>query len=755
MAGIQLIQGATTYNAAGAQHPAPITLEVNVLCLLSFVGGTTAQYTWQLSRPDGSQSVISSATSPGPSFTPDVIGGAYSVQLTDALNNTYVLDITLPTAPIDPGANGAVWYFNEVDARSFGVIADSNSSAAVNLLALEAARDYINGLGGGTIVLPPGETFISDTFSIPSGYANLVIEGAGHDYTVSPRANLGSFLRASTGFPSGKTLLEFVSCRRCSVRALGVDGYDENLVQRAGQGIDFSSDGTSIFIHSRSESVAVRGIEVQSRTATRSGNTFLITDNPFYNGDQVYLSTTGALPTSSPTLTVGTISTGARWYVVNRTATSIQLSATFGGTAATMSDAGSGVHTIKGRGYAVHIGGYTTGRQVSNSRFDTFQITESDIWVFIDGSSGTTDIKLSNWAVNNQLAGVLDTGTAQFEHVNAQSGGATADYVIRPTFAGAVFRDCKHELTNSGPAFLFPDGARPWPTVLDQVDIQFVNGGTGNDKIIDFQQDGALFFKGGCQFRLGTPSVDTGKVSVVGHAAGSTARVYDDGSTYLNDATFDLTNLGAAGAAIYRHDNVYGPHVSVQLSGQKNGGFQMSQMSPEPSTTPTNSITMWAGTGARTGENTTLKMRRKDTTYDSIVWERSMLKNVDRYNLTAEVHETAADGTWNDGSAHVIYDHELATGTVHTYIVKVSARNTGATGGTAGHGGYYLYRVCCKNVAGTVTVTSSTAILADVEDDATWSGPAFSGSGANLRIQVTGVAGQTIHWNAALHGVIA
>lgn len=659
--------------------------------------------------------------------------------------------VIVPTALV--GGTGA-WrrlvVGTAVDARWFGLVVNDSGEAAANVTAIHAARDYVNAKGGGIVDLPPGQVLVSSKVSIPSGYRNVTIRGAGHDYTVSPRADLGTFLRPSASFPLGETVLQIMG-RRCGLRDLGVDGWDEDDNPCAGQGIDFTSDGTGIFIHGVSERVAVRGIEVQERTFTASGNTLTVSNNPFQNGDQVYASSDDTLPAG---LTEGTIDSGDRFYVINRTDTTLELSALYGDVAVTLSDTGIGTHTLRGRGYAVHIGGYTTGRQVSNSRWDSFQITESDIWVFVDGSSGTTDIKLSNWAVNNQKAGVLDTGSVKCEHVNVQSGGAVADYIIRPTFAGAVFRDCKHEITNGGPAFLFTDGQRPWPSILDQVDIQFANGATGNDVMIDFRQDGPLYFKGGCQFRLGTPVADTGKVSVVGTTGGGTARVFDEGTTYLNDATFDLANLGAVGPAIYNHVNVYGPHVDAQLVGQKNGGFHMTRMVPEPSATPDYGVIQYVGAGARSGEGIALITRGKHSTlYDSKWEERSILKRVERYNLTAEVHESAADGQTTQNEDLNLYSYELPSNSAHQLLVLTIGRRTGGSaGGSTGDLNCYLDRLVVKNIGGTVAISHVEAVETEVADDSAWEGPSYVESGDDVQIHVAGKINATIHWTVSVYG---
>ncbi len=115
MAGIQLVQNGVTFNAGGASsHPAPITLVTGVTCFLSFAGASTAFYSWTLTRPSGSNSVLSSSNSPGPTFVPDIDGGAYVVTLADSNGNAYALDVALPSAATATTASGIVAYVTTV-----------------------------------------------------------------------------------------------------------------------------------------------------------------------------------------------------------------------------------------------------------------------------------------------------------------------------------------------------------------------------------------------------------------------------------------------------------------------------------------------------------------------------------------------------------------------------------------------------------------------------------------------------------------
>lgn len=74
-------------------------------------------------------------------------------------------------------------------------------------------------------------------------------------------------------------------------------------------------------------------------TADAGADTLSVgTDNDYANEDTVYLTTTGTLPAGLSTLT--------QYYVVNVAAATLQLSATNGGAAINITDAGSGTHTI-------------------------------------------------------------------------------------------------------------------------------------------------------------------------------------------------------------------------------------------------------------------------------------------------------------------------------------------------------------------------------------------------------------------------
>jgi hypothetical protein len=74
-------------------------------------------------------------------------------------------------------------------------------------------------------------------------------------------------------------------------------------------------------------------------TGVRSTNTFTVaTGHGLYNGQLVTLTTTSALPSG--------VETDTLYYIVGRTATSVSLALTPGGSVITLSSAGTGTHKI-------------------------------------------------------------------------------------------------------------------------------------------------------------------------------------------------------------------------------------------------------------------------------------------------------------------------------------------------------------------------------------------------------------------------
>lgn len=163
MAGIVLSQpsGVGTLNAAGAQHPAPFDLDAGFICQLSFTG-TTTRYRWVLTKPASSAAVLSSTTSAGPSFLPDVEGGSYSVSLFDSNEVEYVLDIVTATS----GSGGAGGSGGAV-ATTVATYAELRSAATFSPAVPPATitikcRSTVNDGGGGLFAYDSGDTATAD-----------------------------------------------------------------------------------------------------------------------------------------------------------------------------------------------------------------------------------------------------------------------------------------------------------------------------------------------------------------------------------------------------------------------------------------------------------------------------------------------------------------------------------------------------------------------------------------------------------------
>jgi len=163
MAGVQLYQpgGAGTLNAAGAQHPAPVDIEVGLLCQLSLVGASTTTYRWTLTKPGGSSSVLSSTTSSGPSFLPDVEGGSYSIHLFDINENEYILDIVTPTSG-GGGGGGGGGSIGSTYASYAAVRAVAAISAPAASAIMVACRETDNDGAGGIFAYDAADTTSAD-----------------------------------------------------------------------------------------------------------------------------------------------------------------------------------------------------------------------------------------------------------------------------------------------------------------------------------------------------------------------------------------------------------------------------------------------------------------------------------------------------------------------------------------------------------------------------------------------------------------
>ncbi len=162
MSGIRLYQpnGVGLVNEAGAQHPAPIELDVGQICQLAFTG-TTSIYRWFLSKPSNSGSVLSSGSSAGPSFVPDIDGGSYSISLFDSDEVEYILDIVTPTTGIGGGSGGGTTVTTTIEDYAT-VRASSFTGGAPPASIVVLRRENVGDGGEGTFVLLEGDSSTDD-----------------------------------------------------------------------------------------------------------------------------------------------------------------------------------------------------------------------------------------------------------------------------------------------------------------------------------------------------------------------------------------------------------------------------------------------------------------------------------------------------------------------------------------------------------------------------------------------------------------
>jgi hypothetical protein len=105
-------------------------------------------------------------------------------------------------------------------------------------------------------------------------------------------------------------------------------------------------------------------------TATAAANTISVgTDDGFANGDTIYMTSTTTLPAG--------LATNTEYYVINTTASTSKLSATYGGTEIDITDAGTGTHTI----YQA-INGMSAGLITIETGF-TVTIPDGSTWTII------------------------------------------------------------------------------------------------------------------------------------------------------------------------------------------------------------------------------------------------------------------------------------------------------------------------------------------------------------------------------------
>lgn len=67
----------------------------------------------------------------------------------------------------------------EIDSRDWGVVVGDSAAAATNVAAINAAMSYVAGLGGGTLLLPPGVIYTNAP--LDNCYNRVLVKGAGRD----------------------------------------------------------------------------------------------------------------------------------------------------------------------------------------------------------------------------------------------------------------------------------------------------------------------------------------------------------------------------------------------------------------------------------------------------------------------------------------------------------------------------------------------------------------------------------------------
>lgn len=164
--GIQLTQNGAALVPVPGIHPAPINIAAGVLCYLSFSGTPIpGVYTWALPTKPATDPtcVLSSSSSPGPTFLPQIDNGSYSVTLVDEHGNSYTLDIVTPTIGPTPAQGVSTFVTTIAGLRA---LTGSTSLAAVMVSAYSTIGDGGGGHFGwttDTVTADDGGTFFVPT----------------------------------------------------------------------------------------------------------------------------------------------------------------------------------------------------------------------------------------------------------------------------------------------------------------------------------------------------------------------------------------------------------------------------------------------------------------------------------------------------------------------------------------------------------------------------------------------------------------
>lgn len=89
--------------------------------------------------------------------------------------------------------------------------------------------------------------------------------------------------------------------------------------------------------------------------------------------------------------------------------------------------------------------------------------------------------------------------------------------------------------------------------------------------------------------------------------------------------------------------------------------------------------------------------------------------------------------------------HKLTTNSTVTFEIKIAARRTGGTAGTAGDSAGYVRTVTYKNIAGVLSVVGAVQDSFTVEDQAAWD-VGFTSAGEVVTLSCVGAANNNITW---------
>jgi len=182
-------------------------------------------------------------------------------------------------------------------------------------------------------------------------------------------------------------------------------------------------------------------------------------------------------------------------------------------------------------------------------------------------------------------------------------------------------------------------------------------------------------------------------------------------------------------------------------------------------------LTITGGTGSVIGSGTSIQVKQASGSQSGFLssadWTTFNNKQASGSYITALTGDVTASGpgsvaatiatvagssvstaTANTTDATVTTLQTIATSSnsILGIEVKVAARRTGGTAGSANDSAYYVLHGMAKNNAGTVTI--STVVADEFEDQAGWNADLVV-SGTNVLVRVTGALNNNISWKAS------